>query len=716
MSKDYLKAPYFKRAEDLANMIAGKIHTDNVAFLRVSIAYQFAKIASNMRINIKTHDRGTIPVNMYAINLAPSGMGKGHSTNIIEDHLMKEFYENFLELVLPDVVEESIAKLAVDRAKKSQRAPEEEERAAKDEYNRAGAYAFSFDSATTPAVKQLRHKLLMAGAGALSMEIDEIGSNLLSNAEVLTAFLELYDIGKIKQKLTKNTSDSVRNEEIKGLTPTNLMLMGTPAKLLDGGKVEQELTSLFETGYGRRCIFSYTDKTNRKDNLTPEERYKQATSHKSHTDMAIYSQHLASLADPIYFGQELSMSKDLAIELVSYQMDCEKRAEALPDHEQIRKAEITHRYFKAVKMAGAYAFVDKSPTIEQHHLDGAIRVVEESGIAFENLLRRERNFIRLAKYILNVGHEITNVDLVEELPFFNGSVSKKQELMNLAVAWAYKQGGVIKRKFEDGIEFYSGEMLTRTNLNKMILSHSDDFAYNYKPALAPFGKLNRVFDKDGYQFCTHYFKDGHRNNENALDGFNLLVIDIDEGNTLEEARTFLKEFKYWIYTTKRHTDAKHRFRIVMPLSHELKLNESDYKQFMDNVLEFLPFNPDTSVNQRSRKWACYGNSEYKAEGKLFPVMPFIPKTSKSDQLKAKLKELGNLNALERWFINNTGDGNRNNQLFKYAAMLVDANKTYQEIEYAVKELNNKLPDKLDEAELTSTILITAAKEVAKRDK
>ncbi len=37
------------------------------------------------------------------------------------------------------------------------------------------------------------------------MEIDEIGSNLLGQMDVLTTFLELYDVGKVKQKLIKNT-------------------------------------------------------------------------------------------------------------------------------------------------------------------------------------------------------------------------------------------------------------------------------------------------------------------------------------------------------------------------------------------------------------------------------------------------------------------------------------------------------------------------------
>ena len=80
------------------------------------------------------------------------------------------------------------------------------------EFNKAGAYPFTFDSGTAPAVKQLRHKLLLANCGAINLQIDEIGSNLVKEVEVLNLFLELYDQGMTKQKLTKNTADRLSGQ------------------------------------------------------------------------------------------------------------------------------------------------------------------------------------------------------------------------------------------------------------------------------------------------------------------------------------------------------------------------------------------------------------------------------------------------------------------------------------------------------------------------
>ena len=70
--------------------------------------------------------------------------------------------------------------------------------------------------------------------------------------------------------------------------------------------------------------------------------------------------------------------------------------------------------------------------------------------------------------------------------------------------------------------------------------------------------------------------------------------------------------------------------------------------------------------------------------------------------------------LERYIINNTGDGNRSNMLIRYALILVDAGFVFDVIRTKVLELNNKLADKLDESEITTTILTTTAKAIAKR--
>ena len=118
---------------------------------------------------------------------------------------------------------------------------------------------------------------------------------------------------------------------------------------------------------------------------------------------------------------------------------------------------------------------------------------------------------------------------------------------------------------------------------------------------------------------------------------------------------------------------------------------------------------DTRCNQRSRKWETNKNAVIAyTDGELFDILPFIPKTTKNEERQSHLKDQEHLDNLERWIINNTGDGNRNNMLLRYALVLLDSGLNQHQIKDKVLALNDKLIDKLDELEIMSTILYTVA--------
>lgn len=706
--------PYHPTAEQLVQILCNRTQNTEPLFFRVLVGYYFAVVASQMRCIIGTPDRGDIPVNVYALNLSPSGTGKGHSTSIIEDEVIHQFRDRFLEETFPLLAERNLPVLANKRAVRKNSDPDEELIRVQKEFEQLGSLLFSFDSGTSPAVKQMRHKLLMADAGSVNLEIDEIGLNLVGNTEVLTVFLELYDKGKVKTKLVKSTSDNSRFEEIKGTTPTNMMLFGTPSKLFDGAATEQALYSMLDTGYARRCLFGYLKGASKNLDLTPEQVYELQTSQQTNQFLEELADKLERLADIINANKRLVMSRDTSLELIQYKLMCEKQADAMPEHDEIRKAELSHRYFKALKLAGAYAFVDDSPELTMGHLHNAIRLVEDSGAAFGQMLSRDRPYVKLAKYLAAIGKEVTQADLVEDLPYYKGSSSQKQEMLTLATAYGYKNNIIIKKAFNDGIEFLRGESLKETDLAKMVVSYSSDMTTGYNNETAPFDKLHLLTQAPGMHWINHHLKGGYRNEDNAEPGFNLLVIDVDGTCNLNTAKLLLKDYKALYYTTKSHTDQNHRFRIILPTNYELKMDAKDYKEFYNNVLQWLPFDADPSCAHRCKKWLTHpGHHEY-TEGEVFDVLPFIPKTSKNEERKQRFDSQQSLDNLERWVINNTGDGNRNNMLLRYAMILMDANFDFDGIRSRVVALNDKLPDKLEEVEIMSSIMVTVGKALSKR--
>lgn len=706
--------PFHPTAEKLVEILCNKTQNSNPLFFRVLVGYHFCMMAAMMRTTIVTHDRGDIPVNMYAINLSTSGSGKGFSTNIMENQVTNQFRSRFLDETFPLLAEVALPKLAVKRANKKGSDPDDELVRVQKEFDQLGPLVFSFDSGTSPAVKQLRHKLLMADGGSMNLQIDEIGSNLLSQQDVLNTFLELYDVGLIKQKLVKNTTDNVRGEEIIGRTPTNMMLFGTPSKLLNGSKTEEELYSMLETGYARRCFFGYSRASNKTLDLTPEQVYDQLTQKDSNAYLDKLSDTFENLADMNNINKRLLMSKETSLLLIEYRLQCEREAARYPEHEEIKKAEISHRYFKVLKLAGAYAFVDDSPELTSDHLYNAIKLAEECGVAFNQLLTRDRAYVKLAKYIATVKSDVTQADLVEDLPFYRGPANQKSEMMSLAIAYGYKNNIIIKKSFADGIEFFRGETLKETDLSQMVVSYSTDIAFNYRNEHAPFEQLHVLTQSPGLHWVSHHLIGGHRSEENCIAGFNLAVIDVDGGVNLSTVRLLLKDIKYLIYTTKSHTEEDHCFRIVFPLNYRLELDAKDYKEFMTNIYDWLPFDVDRATNQRARKWLSHaGHHEYN-EGELLDALPFIPKTSKNEERKELMHSQQSMDNLERWVMNNIGDGNRNNMLMRFAMILVDANFSFETIQSRVTDLNNKIADKLEEVEIMSTIMVSVAKAIAKR--
>ena len=705
---------YHKTSEQLVNILRERTQRDDSLFFRVLVGYYFSLAASQMRCNIDTPDRGEVPVNMYALNLAPSGYGKTMATNVLEEEVLHLFRQRFLEETFPILAENNLPKLAVKRSNRKSTDPDEELVRVTKEFDGLGPLLFSFDSGTSPAVKQMRHKLLMANAGSMNLIMDEVGANLSANTDVFDTFIELFDKGLVKQKLIKNSSDNQRSEEIVGKTPANLLMFGVPNRLLDGAKTEEELMKMLDMGYARRCFFGYVRNSHRKADRTAEQMYLDRTNRTSEVLLGEVADRLESLSDIINANKKLVITKDTCVMLNEYQLHCEARAARLPEHQEVQKRELSERNFKVLKLAGAYAFIDDSPEVTADHVHNAIKLAEDSGDAFIQLLSRDKPWVKLAKYIAAVGQDVTQADLAEDLPFYKGGSGYKNELMTLATAYGYKNNIIIKKAFSDGIEFLRGETLKETDMNQMVVAYSQDIVSDYQNETAPFDQLHRLTQAPGMHWTAHHLNGGYRNEENAIAGFNLVVIDVDGGVNMSTAKMLLKGHKFLMYTTKRHTDEENRFRIIFPINYRLELDAKDYKEFMTNIYDWLPFEVDKATNQRARKWMSHDGSYEYGEGEILDALPFIPKTSKNEERKQLMDSQGSMDNLERWVINNIGDGNRNNMLLRYAMILLDAGFDFEGVRGRVVSLNEKIADKLDEVEIMSTIMTTVMKTIAKR--
>ena len=102
--------------EEIVEVLCNKTQNKDRGFFRTEVAYFLGKMASSQRATINTKDRGKIPVNIYALALATSGFGKGHSVNLIETEFMKPFKTRFMEETFKIISEKNLWAVADDRA------------------------------------------------------------------------------------------------------------------------------------------------------------------------------------------------------------------------------------------------------------------------------------------------------------------------------------------------------------------------------------------------------------------------------------------------------------------------------------------------------------------------------------------------------------------------------------------------------------------------
>lgn len=698
--------------ESITDVIATQVRNDDKAFFRPLVAHALCVIASSMRAKVMTAHRGEIPVNGYIAALAPSGAGKGAAVTILEE-VTREFRKIFKDYTMPLLAEANLRKLAIHRAVRSGKDEEFEYNILLRDYQDAGAFAYTFTKPTEAAIKQVREKLLLAGCGALNLVVDEIGSNLTGSTEGLNVYLELYDQGLVKRNLRLSGPDKKRTEEIEGKTPANALVFGTPTKLLDAGTIEREFYSFLETGYARRFLFAMGH-PQLKDKLSAKEAYELLKDPSLGIQLLTWANHFASLADPVKLDWEIDVPDPVGLEMMEYQLHCEELARLMKPEETLRRAEMTHRYYKTIKLAGAFAFIEESMTMDIHHFRSAVKLVEESGDAFNDILRREKPYIKLAKYLAASEAPLTHADLAEALSFYESTDAKRKDLMNMATSWGYKNNILIKKRFIDNIEIFDGETLKNTDLDAVSLSVSEDFAFHYEPVTAKFSDLHELAQMDGMNWTTHSFRNEHRSGDNVIPGFNMIVLDIDHGISLANAHDIMSDYTFMTYTTKRHTPDSNRFRMVLPMNYELALTKEDYKLFMKNVISWLPFEVDEDAAcDQVRKWATYPKTNcFHHTGKLLvDVLPFIPQTSRNDNYRKEVSALKSLDSLERWFSHRFVDGQRNQEMIKFALILVDSGMNYQQVEDRVLAFNAKLSNKLDVTELHKTVLVTVARKL-----
>lgn len=129
-----------------------------------------------------------------------------------------------------------------------------------------------------------------------------------------------------------------------------------------------------------------------------------------------------------------------------------------------------------------------------------------------------------------------------------------------------------------------------------------------------FSKLIDIIKSDYRQYSPFEFKNKTKKSENwQNDKQNLLILDIDDGLSIEEAESLFQKYAYLLATTKSHQKEKggktcDRFRVIL-LSEDIPRGEK-YFDFMRILEKKYPF-IDKQVNTKTGAFLGFFECEFK---------------------------------------------------------------------------------------------------------
>lgn len=718
---DFDSMDYHPGLERLTKYLSVGANSSDLHFIRLVAIHYLGIVTSTMRNSVLLPGARPVPLNTYVVGLLPSGCGKGVLTGMMENvisPLSDTFYTTWVDK------RTSLIGLEAQRlSTKYATDPKDELKKVTKSWESLGVPLLTFSEGTSPAFKQARSALVNVPYGSMNYIVDECLGVGAQSSELWQGLIINYDVGEDKQKLIKHTTDTPRHIDApNSRVPTNMLMFGT-GSYLDNPAYHQEMYDTCQSGLGRRALFAFS-----RDNLKPpidaQTRLKDLKATADPTLITGFKQSIQDMISPNMAGKMVYMDDATDLYLLEYQVFCENRARTIKD--PVLRAEVTHRYMKATKVAAILACFEGTSQMTIELLQAAFKIVEDGHDHVVRLITTKPAHARLAEFLADYEGELTMSQLMTKLPWVKGTAAAKEEMIQLASEYGYSNCIAVNQEVRRNITFYSGTGIEETNLKSMIASVSNHQAYNYQPGVVPFEEIAKLVSTQGQHWCTHHFTARHRTLENTINGFNMIVLDIDNssvnatGVSMVAAQHMFRDYKYIMHETKSSTPQCNRYRIILPISHVLYLNEVMYRRFMDNVFAWLPMqlDVDPATNQRNRKWLTNGTPAVINDGKMIPVMDFMPDTERAATVAKRTVALGSLSRVEKWVARRIENDKlpRNNELTKYAFMLVDAGIPQEDCEKAVELLNKKLSLPLPAEELQQTIYQSIARKLAEPKK
>lgn len=681
--------------------------------LLLDLLVKMAQLVSINRTKVSSRI-GTTLINVYAMIFMPSGSGKDKPLKMIDKHFMKTFEETFhkkrtiyQDNKLKEIKEEAESKYGA-RAK-----------AAVSNYIEKSlprVLVPEISNGTTEGLAALRQVLADAEFGGTFLKISEfsdfISSNNNARLEFLTYIVELFDDGSSLGKVIKSEKETLPVKNV----PSNVIMHSSIAKLLETDGY-QKLMTMIDRGLARRAFLCYPElekfyTQQKSDDL--KDMFKKFVDKEDRLEQKI--EDYQSFWQEAYRGTQFGMAYKLTDEADYFLFAYKKYLEEMANKISVVKdegyrAEMLGRYWKTLKLAGLIAVwehpTDTRVTVED--VKAAIYIAELYGQHYKRFYQIEAitDPEKLADYLMdNIGKWINKGMIMKQRFVHKNNFSKwidetlpESEMILLTQGYKIQYENYTRNGFKIRVI-----PLEKSDLSKVKVSVSKDLSDNYKTKFLPFEELHNVVTAD-INYSASEFRDGHRAKHDFIDGNNIVILDIDEGWKLEDAKKFLQDrgLKALIATTKSHQKIKDkkpacdRFRIILPTLTPFHGTAEEFSYMMEEIFKYFEKKPDKGTKDASRMF--YGNPggtyEY-LEGNPFNIELFDREPRKIERSIIRKQKGDETRFIRQWFRKEAIPGNRNETLYKARMYAIDNDLDPKEF---VRDINEQLSDPLTDKEL-----------------
>lgn len=449
---------------------------------------------------------------------------------------------------------------------------------------------------------------------------DELAYNpdMTTNIKVIS---ETYDLGIKQAKYTKGAE--FRSGAIEG-EPVSALFVGSPGHILYDDSTRRKFDVAFMSKLARRSFFCYVPEkipepvfSSIAEMIQYEEdievQAKQARASMQNTVLDIARFGVSTSGKPITTTPEVF---ELFTTYKRYNSDF---VDSLPNPESTYALIRKHLQWKALKLAGAYALLDKSDSVKLHHYIDAIRICElfdQDMVQFEHDLSKSAHE-RLSDYLQSIvdveGKSTINTHDIKKMGFSTStSQAKLQELVNLAAG--YDQEGIYQLTDKATSISYSKVIKTdtitvsykevdNTPVNKAIATGdansiaaakqhvASTAAKGYTTAETTFPELADLLAGD-YAYTSFKLRNGTRGKDNILGGTKWLTLDVDKTiMSAEEAHFMLSSLNHHIALTS-DPDNHYKYRILIELDSVVEIDAKEWKRFYLSIAEDLGLRVD----------------------------------------------------------------------------------------------------------------------------